>query len=61
MMAEGDLTDTLEDAGDIALATTKALGRTILFGAVPLFEFGLLVLITVAVVRLPVIVLRRLE
>lgn len=59
MMSE--FTETLDDAGDIALASTKALGRTLLFGAVPLFEFGLLVLITVAVVRLPVIVLRRLE
>ncbi len=56
-----DFTETLDDAGDIALASTKALGRTVLFGAVPLFEFGLLVLITVAVVRLPVIGLRRLE
>lgn len=59
MMSE--LGETLDDAGEIALASTKALGRTVLFGAVPLFQFGMLVLITVAVVRLPLIVLRRLE
>ena len=55
------LTETLSDAGDIAIATSKALGRTILFGTIPLFEFGILVLLTVAIVRLPVLVLRRLE
>ena len=53
------ITDTLEEAGDIALGTTKALGRTLLFGAVPLFEFGVLVLITVGIIRLPLMIINR--
>jgi len=55
------ITETVEDAGEVALATTKAFGRTVLYGAVPLFEFGALVFITVAIVRLPIILLRRLD
>lgn len=63
-MAEDDttmttITDTLDDAGTIALGTTKALGRTLLFGAVPLLEFGILILLTVAIIRLPLKFMNR--
>lgn len=54
-----ELTDTLDEAGDIAVASTKALGRTLLFTTVPLIEFGVIILFAVAVVRLPLMILMR--
>lgn len=55
----GEITDTLDTAADVAVASSKGLFRAIAIGAVPLIEFGAIIAITLLVVRLPLMLFDR--
>jgi hypothetical protein len=57
MMSE--LGETFDEAGEIALASTKAFGRTALFTVVPLFQFAALITIGILIVRIPAMLIRE--
>lgn len=55
----GEITNTLDTAADVAVASSKGLFRAIAIGAVPLIEFGAIIAITLLVVRLPLMLFDR--
>jgi hypothetical protein len=55
----GEITETLDTAADVAVASSKGLFRAVAIGAVPLIEFGAIIAITLLVVRLPLMLFDR--
>ncbi len=51
--------DELKGAVVVAEASTKALGRSILIGTIPIIEFGILISITLLIASLPSKLMRR--
>ena len=45
----------------VAEASTKAFARSILIGTIPIIEFGLIIMLSVALARVPFMLMRRLE
>lgn len=55
----GEVTDTLDTAADVAVASTKGALRALAIGAIPIIEFGALIALSILVVRLPLIFFER--
>lgn len=53
--------DELKTAVVVAEASTKAFGRSVLIGTIPIIEFGLIIMLSVALARVPLTLMRRLE
>jgi hypothetical protein len=56
-----DFQDELKSAVVVAEASTKALGRSVLVGTIPIIEFGLLIGFTLLIVAVPGALMRRLK
>lgn len=54
-----DLQDEVNAAGMVAKASSKAMFRAVLIGAVPIVEFGILISLTLLIVALPLKLMRR--
>tara|TARA_R100000353_G_scaffold175896_2_gene147668 strand:- start:1680 stop:1856 length:177 start_codon:yes stop_codon:yes gene_type:complete len=54
-----DIETELKSAVVVAEASTKALGRSILIGAIPIIEFGLLITITLLIAKVPAKIFRK--
>tara|TARA_B100000424_G_scaffold264817_1_gene253672 strand:+ start:330 stop:512 length:183 start_codon:yes stop_codon:yes gene_type:complete len=55
------LNDEVKSAAVVAEASTKALGRSILIGTVPILEFGALIALTLLIATIPLKVIRRIQ
>jgi len=53
--------DEVRSATAVAEASTKALGRSILIGTVPILEFGALVALTLLIASVPLKFIRRIK
>lgn len=53
--------DEVKAAVIVAEASTKAFGRSVLIGTIPIIEFGVLIMLSVALARVPLMLMRRLE
>tara|TARA_R110000824_G_scaffold99927_1_gene237573 strand:+ start:8762 stop:8932 length:171 start_codon:yes stop_codon:yes gene_type:complete len=53
--------DELKTAVVVAEASTKAFARSVLIGTIPIIEFGLIIALSVALARVPLMLIRRLE
>jgi len=45
----------------VAEASTKAMGRAVLFGTIPIIEFGLIVAFSLFIANIPIKIARRLN
>mgnify|MGYP003145534017 CR=1 FL=1 len=54
-----ELERELKSAVVVAEASTKALGRSILIGTIPIIEFGLLITLTLLIAKVPAKIFRR--
>ena len=55
----GTFREELEDSVIVAEASTKAMFRSVLVGAIPIIELGALIAITLLVVSIPARLIRR--
>lgn len=55
------LDDELKTAVVVAEASTKAMGRAVLTGTIPIIEFGLIVAFALLVANVPLKIIRRLN
>ena len=53
--------DEVKFAVVVADASTKALGRAVLVGTIPIIEFGLVVMFSLLIVNVPLKIYRRLS
>lgn len=53
--------DEVKSAVVVADASTKALGRAVLVGTIPIIEFGLVVMFSLLIVNVPLKIYRRLS
>jgi hypothetical protein len=53
--------DELKDAVVVAEASTKAMGRAILTGTIPIIEFGLVIAFALLIANVPLKIIRRIN
>jgi hypothetical protein len=53
--------DEVRSAAVVAEASTKALGRSILIGTVPILEFGALIALTLLITAIPLKLMERIR
>lgn len=51
--------DELKNAAIVAEASTKALGRAVLLGTIPIIEFGAIIVFSLLIARLPMKIIER--
>ena len=56
-----ELNDELKNAVIVAEASTKALSRSVLYGTIPIIEFGLLIAFSLVIASLPMKIIRRVQ
>ena len=56
-----DIGDELKDAVVVAEASTKAMGRAILTGTIPIIEFGLVIAFALLIANVPLKIIRRIN